>query len=151
MFGEQFHYTGCLQHTSKGETQLRHLDPGSLILFGSCKDRARFVLDTVFVVAARRIGHSRQDHRRTLTDAVSSTYWQVTVEFWYGGNVTSTYVINHLTQGKKIRRDLDLDELFRPLEKGGQASSPARTYPWVLRHFASSPRHRADSHSTCPK
>jgi hypothetical protein len=87
VFGKQFHYTGCLQHTSKGETQLRHLDPGSLILFGSCNDRSRFVLDTVFVVARRKINHTKRDFRRKLEYAVSSTYRKVTIEPWYSGSV----------------------------------------------------------------
>jgi len=49
VFGERFYYTGCLQHTSRGPTQLRFLAPGSLVVFGSYL-RGRFVVDTVFVV-----------------------------------------------------------------------------------------------------
>jgi hypothetical protein len=47
VFGDQFHYTGCLQHTKRGATQLRYLDRGSVILFGSCREKRDFVVDTV--------------------------------------------------------------------------------------------------------
>ena len=40
VFGERFHYTGCLRHTRRGPTQLRYLAPGSLVLFGSCRDKS---------------------------------------------------------------------------------------------------------------
>lgn len=52
VFGQQFHYTGCRQRnpTTGRATQLRYLSRGSVILFGSCQDKGKFVLDTVFVV-----------------------------------------------------------------------------------------------------
>lgn len=55
IYGKQFLYTGCQQHTNHKkeggavETFLRRLSIGSVILFGSSVSR-RFVLDTVFVV-----------------------------------------------------------------------------------------------------
>ncbi len=39
---------GCQQNTKRGATQLRYLDRGSVILFGSCVNGS-LVLDTVFV------------------------------------------------------------------------------------------------------
>jgi hypothetical protein len=53
VFGDRFLYTGYQQHTNGGarETQLRRPRRGSVILFGSCRDLARLVVDTVFVVA----------------------------------------------------------------------------------------------------
>src|SRR5207253_1444740 len=41
VFGPQFLYTNCQQYTNHGQTptQLRWLDRGSVILFGSCMDR----------------------------------------------------------------------------------------------------------------
>ena len=59
-FGERFHYTGCLQHTRLGPTQLRSLAPGSLVLFGSCRGKSRFAVDTVFVVSDH-VDHSARD------------------------------------------------------------------------------------------
>ncbi len=44
-----FLYGNCQQYTSRGPTQLRKLERGSVILFGSRVDD-NFVLDTVFVV-----------------------------------------------------------------------------------------------------
>lgn len=50
VFGNAFHYVLCLQRTKRGPTQLRHLARGSVILFGSCIGRSKFVLDTLLVV-----------------------------------------------------------------------------------------------------
>lgn len=50
VFGERFVYTNCQQPK---KPILRDLDPGSIIVFGSCKDK-RFRLDTVFVVGKKR-------------------------------------------------------------------------------------------------
>lgn len=51
VFGDRFLYTCCKQRLRSGRpTQLRFLEPGSLILFGS-HVRGQFALDTVFVVA----------------------------------------------------------------------------------------------------
>lgn len=153
VFGDRFVYTGCLQHTSKGATQLRHLVPGSLILFGSCFERSRFVIDTVFVVA-NHVDHTERTWRHLLDGRVSETYRAVTMEQWYKGDVPEGrsfrlyfgatpedpvhgmfsffpclpdvkgatgfarpaitlpgFVTPHLTQGKKIARDLSADEV----------------------------------------
>jgi hypothetical protein len=85
VFGDQFHYTGCLQHTRRGPTQLRDLARGSIVLFGSGYQRSRFVIDTVFVVD-RWIDHSLGDYG-DLKDVVSETYWRATIEPWYSGSV----------------------------------------------------------------
>lgn len=153
VFGEPFHYTGCLQHTRRGPTQLRFLAPGSLILFGSCREKSRFVVDTVFVVADF-IDHSAEDWGETLDGRVSSTYRKVTLEPWYRGSPPEGqshrlyfgatpedpvgemlsffpcrpseenelgfarpnvhipgFITRHLTQGKKLARDLSLGEV----------------------------------------
>jgi hypothetical protein len=85
VFGDQFHYTGCLQHTRRGPTQLRYLSRGSVLLFGSGHERSRFVIDTVFVVD-RWADHSVKDYH-TLESSVSETYWKATIEPWYSGSV----------------------------------------------------------------
>jgi hypothetical protein len=87
VFGDQFQYTGCLQHTKRGATQLRYLDRGSIILFGSCRDKRDFVIDTVFVVD-RWIDHNQANQRSPeVRRAVSSTYGEVTLDPWYAGDV----------------------------------------------------------------
>jgi hypothetical protein len=154
VFGDHFHYTGCLQHTSRGETQLRHLAPGSVVLFGSCRQKSRFVVDTVLVVSERHVDHTRSDFMETLRPAVSDVYWAATGEVWYTGDAPTDrshrlyfgamydepvngtfsffpcrpydadgngfaraeinipgFITRHLTQGKKIARDLSPDEL----------------------------------------
>jgi hypothetical protein len=82
VFGDRFIYTGCLQHTKCGPTQLRYLSPGSLILFGSCYQKDRFVIDTVFVVSERRVDHDRSNYSNVLKATVSNTYRSVTVDPW---------------------------------------------------------------------
>ena len=87
VFGDQFQYAGCLQHTKRGATQLRYLDRGSIILFGSCREKRDFVIDTVFVVD-RWIDHNRANQRSPeVRGAVSSTYGEVTLDPWYAGDV----------------------------------------------------------------
>ena len=84
VFGDQFHYTGCLQHTRHGPTQLRFLDHGSVILFGSCIDRRKFVLDTVLVVD-RWLDHSGSDRGSELDGQISPVYRHATIEPWFSG------------------------------------------------------------------
>lgn len=84
VFGDRFLYTGCQQHTNRGrtETQLRRLTRGSVILFGSCRDLSRFVVDTVFVVAGH-VDHSFRDHADVLRAVVDDLYRTVTLGPWY--------------------------------------------------------------------
>lgn len=153
VFGERFHYTGCLQHTRLGPTQLRFLAPGSLVLFGSCREKSRFVVDTVFVVR-NHVDHGARDWEEALDGKVSGVYRKVTLEPWYRGSVPEGqshrmyfgatpeepvagmfsffpcspydqgergfarpeihipgFITRHLTQGKKIARDLSLTEM----------------------------------------
>src|SRR5918996_591574 len=80
VFGDRFHYADCQQRTNKGrsETQLRRLLPGSVILFGSCLDSARFVIDTVFVVA-QFVEHSSVEPARQ----VDETYRTMSLDCLY--------------------------------------------------------------------
>ncbi len=83
VFGDRFHYTGCLQHSEGGVTQLRFLKKGSLLLMGSCiNNRAHFGIDTVFVIA-EYIDHHIGDYEKVLGEVVSDTYWDVTIRPWY--------------------------------------------------------------------
>ena len=86
VFGDTFLYTGCQQWRGKprgNPVQLRYLQPGSIILFGSCASD-RFLLDTVFVVRDF-IDHDRDDYRDVLRGAVPDAYWTVTLGPWYAG------------------------------------------------------------------
>jgi hypothetical protein len=88
VFGGRFFYTGCLQHTKIGPTQLRHLSRGSVILFGSKRPgQPEFTIDTVFVVA-HAIDHTQHDYRRKLAGVVSETYSAVTLGPWYADSAT---------------------------------------------------------------
>lgn len=82
VFGDRFRYTGCLQHKQGRPTQLRHLARDSVILFGSCRGRSRFVVDTVFVVA-EHIDHTKRDYQDQLRGLVPITYEAVTLAPWY--------------------------------------------------------------------
>jgi len=81
VFGESFYYTGCRQYRKGKPTQLRHLNRGSLVLFGSSV-RSHFVLDTVFVVADY-IDHAKSNWKSVLDGRISTTYRSVTIEPWY--------------------------------------------------------------------
>jgi len=74
-------YTGCQQYANKGETQLRRLTAGSIILFGSNLHGA-FVLDTVFVIRDS-FDHDARNYRDVLRDVVPAVYKDVTLEPWY--------------------------------------------------------------------
>lgn len=83
-----FFYTGCQQSKKTGPTQLRYLDRGSVVLFGSGQrdpaggSRARmFVVDTVFVVA----DYSDHDPSsvKDLRGAVPEGYFTATLDPWY--------------------------------------------------------------------
>lgn len=80
-----FCFTGCQQRMKDGatETQLRHLKPGSVILFGSHLHGA-FVLDTVFVVGERWIDHDAKSYRHVLQGVIPEIYENVTIGPWYG-------------------------------------------------------------------
>jgi hypothetical protein len=82
VFGEKFYYTGCQQQTKNGPTQLRYLSRGSVLIFGSCLDRSRFVLDTVFVVNDS-IDHNKRNYKEVLGTTVSQGYDEVTISPWY--------------------------------------------------------------------
>lgn len=49
VFYERFLYRCCKQTSKRGQTQLAHLRPGSIVLFGSRVNKL-FAVDTVFVV-----------------------------------------------------------------------------------------------------
>jgi hypothetical protein len=85
-FGDQFHFTGCQQHRNGHPTQLAHLKPGSVVLFGSALDY-QFVLDTVFVVGDRWIDHTKADHSNRINGTISRAYREVTIEPWYSGDI----------------------------------------------------------------
>ena len=78
VFGNQFHYTICQQNRKKRATQLRYLEKGSVILFGSCQKRSQFILDTVFVVG-KYINHEKATYRTVLKNKITKTYEEVTI------------------------------------------------------------------------
>jgi hypothetical protein len=78
---EQFFYAGCQQRTRTGPTQLRYLDHGSVILFGSCIGKSSFVIDTVFVVDDS-VDHDAGTQSRLFKD-VPEVYRDVTLQAWY--------------------------------------------------------------------
>lgn len=57
VFGDTFKYSICMQDANE---KLKNLEPGSLILFGSCVKR-RFAIDTVFVVGKAKKYNSPSD------------------------------------------------------------------------------------------
>jgi len=81
---EQFFYTGCQQYTVNGPTQLRSLEKGSVVLFGSSLG-GRFVVDTVFVVESW-IEHDQHSVMTNAYPQVPDGYRDVTLKPWYLSN-----------------------------------------------------------------
>ena len=127
VFGDRFFYTGCLQYTKLGATQMRNLARGSVILFGSKRPgRAEFTVDTVFVVADF-IDHSFRNYRRKLVGVIPETYTAVTLSPWYadvGGcaaqELSRTY---RLYFGATIENPFDGMFSFFPCVSGGRICS----------------------------
>ena len=78
VFGDQFHYTRCQQYRKGKSIQLRYLEKGSVILFGSCQNRSRFMLDTVFVVGDY-IDHEKTTYEAVLKNKITETYKEVAI------------------------------------------------------------------------
>lgn len=78
VFGNQFHYTICQQNRKKRATQLKYLEKGSVILFGSCQKRSQFILDTVFVVR-KYINHEKATYKTVLKNKITKTYEEATI------------------------------------------------------------------------
>ncbi len=78
---DKFLYGNCLQNRSSGPTQLRYLERGSVILFGS-RVEGSFVLDTVFVVRDW-IDHAFHNYKSVLEERVPRGYMEVTVNPLY--------------------------------------------------------------------
>ena len=72
-----FYYTGCQQRTKSGPTQLRYLQRGSVVLFGS-RVGGQFAVDTVFVVKDW-VDHDAASYRHRLHGLVPDAYWDVTL------------------------------------------------------------------------
>lgn len=96
VFGDRFQYTGCLQRTKFGPTQLMFLKQGSVILFGSRVGGSAFALDTVFVVD-RHLDHSRANLDE-IRRQVSPAYIAATLDPWYSDG-SSTEVRHRLYFG----------------------------------------------------
>lgn len=82
VFGDNFYYTGCQQHLAGAPNQLRYLQVGSVILFGSCLSLKHFALDTVFVVE-KWIDHNKYNFNQVLRNLISDTYFDVGIAPWY--------------------------------------------------------------------
>lgn len=80
VFSNQFHYNICQQNRKKWPTQLRYLEKGSVILFGSCQNKSQFILDTVFVVGKQpHIDHGEANYKTVLKNKITKTYEEVVI------------------------------------------------------------------------
>ena len=110
VFGNRFHYTLCKQSQRSGRTTfLAHLEPGSLILFGS-RVQKKFVLDTVFVVDDNIIPHNRLTWNEQLSAEVSKTFRSVTLDPMYWDKNVSDEATHCLYSG--ARRDSPFHSMF---------------------------------------
>lgn len=79
VFGERFFYSICKQNNKRGPTAMQRLARGSVILFGSGRHRAQFVVDTVFVVADC-VDWNLSNYREKLKGVVPPEYFHATLE-----------------------------------------------------------------------
>jgi hypothetical protein len=79
VFGNRFFYSICKQNNKRGPTAMQHLARGSVILFGTGRNRSRFVVDTVFVVADY-VDWDLSSYRERLKDVVPPEYFHATLE-----------------------------------------------------------------------
>lgn len=93
-----FYYSGCKQFNAKGATQLRSLERGSVVLFGSQVSR-KFVIDTVFVVD-RWEDHSRENFP-SFESKVSNTFMDVTLKPWHWGQAEESHC--HVEDNSSLR------------------------------------------------
>ncbi len=73
VFGGPFLYGNCKQNSKRGRTEMQQLAKGSVILFGSHRDRKEFVLDTVIVIQDH-VPYSTKDWQTTLADHAVPEY-----------------------------------------------------------------------------
>ncbi len=79
VYGDRFFYSICKQNNRHGPTSMQRLARGSVILFGSGRARARFVVDTVFVVADW-VDWTPVNFRQRLHDEVPPEYINLSLE-----------------------------------------------------------------------
>ncbi len=79
VFGDQFFYSICKQNNRRGPTALQRLARGSVIFFGSGRERSRFVVDTVFVVADS-IEWNLANYRDVLRGKVPPAYFHTSLD-----------------------------------------------------------------------
>jgi len=114
VFGSKFLYTFCKQSRRDGRTTfLAHLEPGSLILFGSQLQK-QFVLDTVFVVDDNIIPHNRLTINEGLTADVSETFRSVTLDPMYWDKNVSDKATHSLYSGAHLNSQFDSMFSFFP-------------------------------------
>ena len=73
VYGGPFLYGNCKQNSRQGPTEMQRLARGSVILFGSNRDKQEFVLDTVLVVSDDT-PYSTENWRVNLTRGVVPEY-----------------------------------------------------------------------------
>ena len=74
---KRIYYTNCKQASTRALEGLRHLDRGTVIVFGS-RFGGAWVVDLVLVVADF-VDHHVSDYRRTLKGLVPDPYWDITL------------------------------------------------------------------------
>lgn len=79
VYGGRFFYAICKQNTRKGPTAMQRLADGSVILFGSGRERNRFVLDTVLVVAGH-MDYTVDNYRDVLAGQVPPEYIGISLD-----------------------------------------------------------------------
>jgi len=114
VFGNQFQYAICQQHKNGRATFLRDLDRGSVILFGSCKSKTQFVIDTVFVVRSWIDGYNRDNFATRVAPYIDQTYSTVTFGPLFGIDLGDTCPKRNCVSSAKDQAAAEMkDSTFR--------------------------------------
>ena len=97
VFGDNFFYSICKQNNKSGPTAMQRLTRGSVILFGSNRDRSRFVVDTVLVVADY-VDWTLANYRERLRGVVPPEYFHATL-----GPITYEMKVRDLSPSQTFR------------------------------------------------
>jgi hypothetical protein len=128
VFGERFLYTFCRQ---PGNSRLRQLAPGSLILFGS-KKSGSFVLDTVFVVADY-VDHTRDTYGELAVSRTSEVFRAATLEPMYAWQGTHGGRLYFAATADQPVRGMFSFAPCLPAEARGTFARPAIELPGLVK------------------
>ncbi|MCH7945391.1 MAG: hypothetical protein IIC73_05170 [Armatimonadetes bacterium] len=141
-----FFYANCKQGATPSLEGLRHLEAGSVVVFGSSKS-GEWVVDTVFVVRDF-IDYTFDDYRSVLRGEVPDVYWDVTLTPTFTG-VGNRETWFRLYRGATIDEPFaDMFSFFPCMPAGGDQGFARPAIDLPPEHFNPRLLQGAKGHST---